>query len=80
VSITGGTTYVASYHTNVGEYSASNNYFGTAHTNGPLTAPSSSASGGNGVYAYGSSNLFPNSSLHASNYWVDVVFQGQLAA
>ena len=79
VSITAGTTYIASYHTNVGEYSINNNYFANAHTNGPLTAPSSSASGGNGVYAYSSSNLFPTSTSNASNYWVDAVFQGQLA-
>ncbi len=41
---------------------------------GPLTAPSSSSSGGNGVYAYGSSNPFPNNTFSAANYWVDVVF------
>jgi len=80
VSITAGTTYISSYHTNVGEYSADANYFATAHTSGPLTAPSSSSSGGNGVYAYGSSNLFPSNTFSASNYWVDVVFKGQLAA
>jgi Domain of unknown function (DUF4082) len=74
VSITAGTTYIASYHTNVGEYSVNANYFANAHTSGPLTAPSSSSSGGNGVYAYGSSNLFPASTFNASNYWVDVVF------
>ena len=34
----GVTTYVASYHTN-GDYSADPNYFATAKTNGPLTAP-----------------------------------------
>jgi hypothetical protein len=39
-----------------------------------LTAPSSSSSGGNGVYAYGSSNPFPNNTYNASNYWVDVAF------
>ena len=74
VSITAGTTYIASYQTNVGEYSADSNYFANALTNGPLTAPSSSSSGGNGVYAYGSSNPFPNNTFNASNYWVDVVF------
>jgi hypothetical protein len=78
VAITSGTTYIASYHTNVGEYSVNSNYFANAHTSGPLTAPSSSSSGGNGVYAYGSSNLFPASTFNASNYWVDVVFNGQL--
>jgi hypothetical protein len=34
----GVTTHVASYHTN-GDYSADPNYFATAKTNGPLTAP-----------------------------------------
>src|SRR5207248_119177 len=28
-----------------------------------------------GVYAYGSSNPFPNNTFNASNYWVDVVYQ-----
>lgn len=73
IQISAGTTYVASYHT-TGAYVASPNYFTTAHTNGPLTAPSSTASGGNGVYAYGASTIFPTSSYQASNYWVDVVF------
>ena len=74
VSITAGTTYIASYETTVGEYSADGNYFTNALTNGPLTAPSNSSSGGNGVYAYGSSNPFPNNTFSAANYWVDVVF------
>ena len=74
MSITAGTTYIASYETTVGEYSADSNYFTNSLTNGPLTAPSSSSSGGNGVYAYGSSNPFPNNTYSASNYWVDVVF------
>ena len=74
VSITAGTTYIASYETTVGEYSEDDNYFTNALTNGPLTAPSSSSSGGNRVYAYGSSNPFPNNTYSAANYWVDVVF------
>ena len=74
VSITAGTTYIASYEAPVGEYSADANYFANAVTNGPLTAPSTSSSGGNGVYAYGSGNPFPNNTFNASNYWVDVVF------
>jgi hypothetical protein len=76
VAVTAGTTYVASYHTDAGNYSADGNYFATAYTNinGTLTAPSGSSGGGNGVYAYGSSSLFPSNSYNASNYWVDVVF------
>jgi hypothetical protein len=75
VSITAGTTYVASYHTN-GDYSADNNYFTTVHTSGALTAPTSDASGGNGVFAYGAGTLFPTNTFSAANYWVDVVFEG----
>jgi hypothetical protein len=76
VSITANTTYIASYHTNKGEYSYDANYFANSHTNGPLIAPSSSSSGGNGVYRYGTSNAFPNQTYNANNYWVDVVFKG----
>ncbi|MDQ0322201.1 hypothetical protein QO002_004407 [Pararhizobium capsulatum DSM 1112] len=74
VTITAGTTYVASYHSN-GNYAVSPNYFNASRTNGPLTAPSSSSSGGNGVYAYGANGIFPGGSYNASNYWVDVLFE-----
>jgi hypothetical protein len=73
VNITAGTTYVASYHTN-GNYAMTPNYFATSRTNGPLTAPASSTSGGNGVYAYGTASVFPTGTSNASNYWVDVLF------
>jgi hypothetical protein len=79
VQVTAGTTYVVGYHSN-GYYSANTNYFTSAVSNGPLTAPSSSSSGGNGVYAYGTGSAFPTNSYNASNYWVDVIFNGQLAA
>jgi hypothetical protein len=79
IAITAGTTYIASYHSN-GDYSATSNYFDTDHSNGPLTAPASTAASGNGVYAYGGSGLFPSGTYNKSNYWVDVVFNGQLAA
>ncbi len=75
VSIAAGTTYIASYHAPVGKYSVNENYFTTAVTNGPLEAPASGTSGGNGVYAYGPSTAFPTNTFNASNYWVDVVFQ-----
>ncbi len=79
IAVTVGTTYVASYHTS-GYYSADPNLFATAQTNGPLTAPASSSSGGNGVYAYGSSSLFPTNSFNSTSYGVDVLFKAQLAA
>jgi hypothetical protein len=79
VSLAAGQTYVASYHTN-GFYSITPDYFATAKTAGSLTAPASDASGGNGVYAYVASVSFPTSTFNRSNYWVDVVFSGQIAA
>ncbi|WP_370058528.1 DUF4082 domain-containing protein [Bradyrhizobium yuanmingense] len=69
VSITAGTTYVASYHSN-GHYASTTSYFTAARTNGPLTAPANI----NGLYTYGTSNLLPTNTYNASNYWVDVVF------
>lgn len=79
VAVTAGTTYIASYHTN-GDYSATPSFFAAALTNGPLTAPASSTSGGNGVFAYGSTSLFPTNSFNSTNYGVDVLFRPQLAA
>jgi hypothetical protein len=69
VTITAGTTYVASYHTNAGHYAITSNGLSSAVTNGPLTALASG-----GVYAYGSGNVFPSNTFNASNYWVDVVY------
>ncbi len=68
VAITAGTTYVISYHTNVGRYSVTRNYFGSTFTSGALHVPANG-----GVYRYGAS-AFPSQSFQASNYWVDVVF------
>jgi hypothetical protein len=65
-------TFIASYHTFDGHYSADSNYFATPHVNGPLTALDNASSGGNGVYVYFDS--FPAFSFNATNYWVDVVF------
>jgi len=76
VSISANTTYIASYHT-TGEYVDTNNFFANALTSGPLTAPSSASSGGNGLYAYGGTNtagVFPTNTFSASNYYADVVF------
>ncbi|CAN7457392.1 DUF4082 domain-containing protein [Phenylobacterium sp. LjRoot219] len=75
VNLTAGTTYIVSYKS-ADNYTAQTNYFGSTVTEpfGVLTAPSSGASGGNGVYAYGAGAVFPNQTYLASNYWVDVVF------
>ena len=76
VTITSNTVYVASYHANNGHYSCDLNYFtGKGMDNPPLHALANGVSGGNGVYRYGASSLFPNQTWNAANYWVDVIFQ-----
>ena len=67
VAVTAGTTYVASYHTNVGRYSVSRSYFTAPFSSGPLHVPANG-----GVYLYGSGG-FPTNTYQGSNYWVDVV-------
>ncbi len=75
LSITANTVYVASYNTTVGHYADDQNYFATTGVdNPPLHALQNGVSGGNGVYAYGSTSSFPNQTWNTSNYWVDVVF------
>ncbi|MBH8566431.1 DUF4082 domain-containing protein, partial [Nostoc sp. CENA67] len=75
VAITANTTYVVSYHTNVGYYSLDQGYFANAGVdNSPLHALSNASGNGNGVYNYSANPAFPNSSYNSSNYWVDVVF------
>ncbi|HWQ96419.1 MAG TPA: DUF4082 domain-containing protein [Candidatus Methylomirabilis sp.] len=75
VAVTAGTTYVASYHTNVGYYSVDNNYFASSGVdNAPLHALNDSVNGGNGVYVYSANSAFPSNTYASANYWVDVVF------
>ena len=75
VAVQAGTTYVVSYHT-ADNYLASSNFFAANYIgqSNELLAPSSSSSGGNGVYAYGSALQFPTATYQAANYWADVVF------
>ena len=77
VAVTGGTLYVASYHTNVGNYAMTSAGLQNAVDNSPLHAPSSASAGGNGVFTYSSTPAFPTSTYNATNYWVDVVFNTQ---
>jgi hypothetical protein len=74
VQVSAGATYVASYRAPTGRYSVDEDAFTSSLTAGPLTAPASGTSGGNGVYTYGAAGSFPSSTYAASNYWVDVVF------
>ena len=73
VAVTAGTTYVASYYTPTGHYSASSGYFATAGVDAPPLHALSNVTSLNGVYAYGAGG-FPTSSFNATNYWVDVIF------
>ena len=75
VAIAANTVYVVSYHANNGHYGADQGYFATTGVdNPPLHALANGVSGGNGVYAYGTSSVFPNQTWNTANYWVDVVF------
>jgi len=74
IAITGGTTYVASYHTNTGFYAATGAGLQAGVDNGPLHALSNASAGGNGVYRYTATSAFPSQSFNSANYWVDVVF------
>jgi N,N-dimethylformamidase beta subunit-like protein/uncharacterized protein DUF4082/Big-like domain-containing protein len=75
VAVTAGTTYIVSYHAPSGHYAGDASYFASAGvTNGPLTALSNAAAGGNGVYVYGAGGVAPTQTYNSTNYWVDVVF------
>ncbi|SFH06693.1 Por secretion system C-terminal sorting domain-containing protein [Pontibacter chinhatensis] len=75
VAVTAGTTYLISYHSSGGGYSADDNGFSQAVVNGPLTGLQNGVDGANGVYRYTSSPAFPTSNFQSSNYFVDVVFE-----
>ncbi len=75
VQIQANTTYVAAYYAPNGYYSADAGFFATNGVdNGVLHAPNNASSGGNGVYAYGTANSFPNETFGSTNYWVQPVF------
>ena len=78
ISIVANTTYVVSYYTPAGHYSDNVGFFASAGVdNPPLHALANGVDGPNGVYRYGATSGFPNSSWNASNYWVDLVFSPQ---
>jgi Domain of unknown function (DUF4082)/Bacterial Ig domain/Purple acid Phosphatase, N-terminal domain/Fibronectin type III domain len=75
VSISANTVYVASYHAPAGGYAVDRSYFATSgYDNPPLHALKDGASGGNGVFLYGATSLFPTNTYLSTNYWVDIVF------
>jgi len=75
IAITANTTYIVSYHAPFGHFAHDQQYFATAGVdNHPLNALANGADGPNGVFRYGAAGSFPNQSVNASNYYVDVVF------
>ena len=46
--------------------------------NGPLIGIAASGATPNGLYRYGSGGDFPVNSWNATNYWVDVAFEGDV--
>jgi len=73
VPVAANTTYIVSYYAPVGHYSADGGYFGVAVNSPPLEGIPDNLSS-NGVYGYGATSSFPQSSYNSTNYWVDVVF------
>lgn len=71
VTVTANTTYVVSYFAPRGNYADDQWFNWSALSTSPLKIAGSSP----GVFAYGSSSLFPSSTWNRSNYWVDLVFQ-----
>ncbi|HMP81615.1 MAG TPA: DUF4082 domain-containing protein [Verrucomicrobiota bacterium] len=79
VAIEANTTYIVSYHAPNGGYSLDFGYFASSGVdNSPLRALADGEDGPNGVYAYGTGDIFPNQSFNSANYWVDVVFVEEL--
>jgi Domain of unknown function (DUF4082)/Fibronectin type III domain/Bacterial Ig domain len=74
VTVTAGTTYVASYFAPNGHYSATPAEFASVGVSNPPLQALANTTSANGVYAYSSENAFPSSSYNATNYWVDLMF------
>ncbi|HLZ15082.1 MAG TPA: DUF4082 domain-containing protein, partial [Candidatus Saccharimonadales bacterium] len=81
VPIAANTTYIVSYHTNVGHYAADIGFFASSGVDtGPLHALKEGVDGGNGVFHYGASSLFPNQTFSSYNYWLDPEFVQNVGA
>jgi hypothetical protein len=75
------TTYIASYLAPNGGYSADGGYFSNKGAGlAPLKALQSGVDGGNGVFRYGAGGGFSTQTYNATNYWVDVVVDTDVAS
>ena len=78
IAVAANTTYVASYHADSGFFAIDSGFFSAAGVDTPpLHALQAGVDGPDGVFVYGASG-FPSGG-GANNYWVDVVFQADLA-
>jgi len=72
IPISPNTTYVAAYYVPSGDYTRVPQGLSQGVTTGPLTAPASSAVGGNGVYSR--SQSFPRYNWESTNFLADLLF------
>src|SRR5262249_35506659 len=75
VAVAANTVYVAAYYCPNGHYSFDVGGFATQGVDRPpLHALANGVAGPNGVYAYGTTSMFPDQTYSSTNYWVDVMF------
>ena len=73
IPITANTTYIAAYHSSLGNYVITTHGFDAAIVNLPLIGLADGADGINGLYKYTSTPAFPGIGFQSGNYWVDVI-------
>lgn len=75
VAITPNTTYIVSYFSSTGDFVRQVPFFTQPVINGFLRGLADGEDGGNGVYAYSATPIYPDNSSGSSNYYADVLFQ-----
>jgi hypothetical protein len=73
VPIAANTTYIAAYHSSLGNYISLKYGLKTAITNGALTILADSTDGFNGTFKYTATPAVPDTGYKSSNYWVDII-------
>ena len=75
VAIDSGVLYLVAFYAPDGRYARTLAYFDGDVINGAITGPASASVGGNGVYNYGGTMIFPDQTFNSTNYWVDIYFE-----
>jgi Domain of unknown function (DUF4082) len=73
IPIVANKTYIAAYHSSMGNYTATIFGLKTDISNAPLTALADSTDGINGLYKYTSTPALPDTGYYHTNYWIDVL-------